>query len=111
MLKEIKIQYHQGSQYIRDLRHTDVPGIFKGRPVISKDYCNKEELTELCPTGAITPSPFCIDLGKCIFCGACAYHSPHKIKFTKDYHLSVNHRESLMIKEGEDVALQVDPKT
>jgi len=111
MLKEIKIQYHQGSQYIRDLRHTEVPGIFKGRPVISKEECKEAELKELCPTGAISTSPFCLDLGKCIFCEACAFHSPHKIKFTKDYHLSVNDRETLIIKEGEDILLQIDAKT
>ena len=110
MLKEIKIQVHQGSQYIRDLRHTEVPGIFKGRPVISDEACNAEELTELCPTAAITSTPFSIDLGKCTFCGACAFHSPHKIRFAKDYHLSVNRRESLIIKEGEDVPLQLDPE-
>ena len=90
MLKEIKIHYHQGSQYIHDIRHTEVPGIFKGRPAISEGACKVEELVELCPTSAITSSPFSIDLGKCTFCGACAFHSPHKIKFTKDYHLSVN---------------------
>jgi Ni,Fe-hydrogenase III small subunit len=110
MLKEIKIQVHQGSQYIRDLRQTEVPGIFKGRPLISKEACKMEELVELCPTSAITSSSFSIDLGKCNFCGACAFHSPQKIKFTKDYHLSVNRRESLIIKENENVALQVDPK-
>ncbi|MEI6124836.1 MAG: NADH:ubiquinone oxidoreductase [Bacteroidota bacterium] len=108
MLKEIKIRYQQGSQYIRDLRHTEVPGIFKGRPVISSEACKDAELVELCPTNAISASPLCIDLGMCIFCGACAFHSPHKIKFTKDYHLSVNSREALIIKAGEDKPLQVD---
>jgi Ni,Fe-hydrogenase III small subunit len=108
MLKEIKIRYHQGSQYIHDLRHTEVPGIFKGRPVISGEPCQEDELVELCPTNAINLSPFRIDTGKCIFCGACAYHSPNKIRFTKDYNLAVNNREALIIKEGEDNPLQVD---
>jgi len=108
MLKEIKILYHQGSQYIRDVRNTAVPGIFKGRPVISSQPCNGDELAELCPTDAINASPFSIDLGKCIFCGACAFHSPDKISFTKDYHLAVNSREALIITEGKDIPLQID---
>ena len=108
MLKEIKIGIHQGSQYIRDVRHVEVPGIFKGRPVITAESSDETALAELCPTGAITLSPFCIDLGKCLFCGACAYHSPKKIKFTKDYHLAVNRRDAMIIKAGEDKPLALD---
>ncbi|MEI8204997.1 MAG: NADH:ubiquinone oxidoreductase [Bacteroidota bacterium] len=108
MLKEIKIRFHQGSQYIRDVRKVEVPGIFKGRPIISSEDCDEKALQELCPTEAISSKPFQIDLGKCIFCGACAYHSPKKIQFTKDYHLSVNEREALIIKEGENKPLIIN---
>jgi Ni,Fe-hydrogenase III small subunit len=108
MWKEIKIRYHQGSQYIRDLRHTSVPGIFKGRPVISSVPCDEKALEQLCPVAAISTSPLSLDLGKCIFCGACAYHSPQTIRFTSDYHLAVNRREALIIRAGEDLPLQVD---
>ena len=108
MLKELKIAIHQGSQYIRDVRNTAVPGVFKGRPVISAAPCNEEILVELCPTGAISRSPFCIDLGKCLFCGACAFHAPDKISFTKDYHLSVNQRNDLLILKGADQKLRIN---
>ncbi len=108
MLKEIKILYHQGSQYIRDVRNTEVPGIFKGRPVISTAPCDEKALENICPTGAISISPVCIDLGKCIFCGACAFAFPEKISFSKDYHLSANKRETLIIKEGENEKLCID---
>lgn len=108
MLKEIKIRIHQGSQYIRDVRHTEVPGIYKGRPVITAAPADDDALAELCPVNAISCSPLCIDLGKCLFCGACAFHSPHKIKFTKDYHLAVNRRDSLIIREGTDSPLKLD---
>jgi len=108
MLKELKILIHQGSQYIRDVRSVEVPGIYKGRPVITTVACDENALAGLCPTGAITLSPFCLDLGKCLFCGACAFQSPDKIKFTKDYHLSVNRRDDLMIREGSDTLLTLD---
>jgi Ni,Fe-hydrogenase III small subunit/ferredoxin-like protein FixX len=108
MLQEIKILFHQGSQYIRDVRNVEVPGIFKGRPVISTKPCDEDALSNLCPTGAISTSPVCIDLGKCVFCGACSFAFPEKISFTKDYHLAVNNRENLLIKEGEDKRLCVD---
>ena len=108
MLKEIKIRLHQGSQFIKDVRNVEVPGIFKGRPVISTKNCDEVALVELCPTAAISVNPFQIDLGKCNFCGACAFHSPDKIQFTKDYHLAVNEREALIIRAGENKALIVN---
>jgi Ni,Fe-hydrogenase III small subunit len=48
-------------------------------------------------------------LGKCTFCGECAIQFPDKIQFTKDYKLSTNIRERLMIYEGIDHPIEVDP--
>ena len=101
MIKNIKILIHQGKQYIPDVTQTEVPGIFRGRPVITDAVVDEKALIELCPTGAISGHPVCIDMGKCIFCGECAFAYPDKIKFTKDYKISTNHRDGLLIKEIE----------
>lgn len=108
MLNNLKIVYHQGSQFIPDPTTAEVPGIFKGRPVISDARVDEQQLVDLCPTGAITGSPVCIDLGKCTFCGECASVFPEKIRFSKDYKLAVTEREDLVIREGVNQPLVVD---
>lgn len=109
MLNNLKILYHQGKQFIPDVTTAKVPGIFKGRPEISLVKADEEALVELCPTGAISSGPLCIDLGKCTFCGECAIRFPEKVKFTTDYKLAVTEREQLMIREGETKPLEIDP--
>jgi len=111
MLNNLKILFHQGKQFIPDVTTARVPGIFRGRPVISTEPVNEEELAELCPTGAIEVSPVSIDLGKCTFCGECARVFPMKVRFTRDYKLSTNIRERLIIREGEDHPVEVDSAT
>ena len=111
MLDNLKIMYHQGKQYIPDVTKVSVPGIFRGRPVISTLKTDEQALVDLCPTGAISAEPVSIDLGKCTFCGECAFAFPDKIRFTTDYKLSVNHRESLVVKEGDDKPLEIDEQT
>jgi len=108
MLDNLKILFHQGKQFIPDVTTVEVPGIFRGRPVISREPVNEEELADLCPTGAIGQSPVSIDLGRCTFCGECAQRFPEKIRFTKDYKLSTNVRDRLVIREGEDGPVEVD---
>ncbi|MBK5272806.1 MAG: NADH:ubiquinone oxidoreductase [Bacteroidia bacterium] len=110
MLDNLKILFHQGKQYIPDVTTAKVPGIFRGRPVISTEKVNEDELMEVCPTNAITSSPVCIDLGKCTFCGECAFAFPNKIKFTTDYKIASNDRNSLIIKEGHDQAIELNPE-
>ncbi|HEX9510220.1 MAG TPA: hypothetical protein VF939_07035 [Puia sp.] len=102
MIQNIKILLHQGKQYIPDLTQAQVPGIYKGRPVISHTAVDEQALIELCPTGAISGDPFCIDLGKCTFCGECTFVCPDKIQFTRDYKMATNSRDRLIIKEGEE---------
>lgn len=107
-LDDIKILFHQGKQYIPDVTKAEVPGIFRGRPVINKAIIDENSLVSLCPMGAISSAPVSIDLGKCTFCGECAIAYPNKIRFTKDYKMSSNVRERLIIKEGNENAITLD---
>jgi Ni,Fe-hydrogenase III small subunit len=109
MLRNLKILWHQGKQYIPDVTTAIVPGIFRGRPVISTISVDESELAGICPTGAISKAPVSIDLGKCTFCGECARRFPEKVTFTKDYKLSTNTRERLIIREGADHEISLDP--
>ncbi len=111
MFDNIKILYHQGKQFIPDTATAKVPGIFRGRPVISTEKVDENELMELCPVDAISVNPVSIDLGKCNFCGECAMRFPNKIKFTTDYKISTNERECLIVKEGDEHPIEVNPET
>jgi Ni,Fe-hydrogenase III small subunit/NAD-dependent dihydropyrimidine dehydrogenase PreA subunit len=110
MLDNLKILFHQGKQYIPDVTAAEVPGIFRGRPVISSTRVNDTELAEICPTNAISADPLCIDLGKCTFCGECAFAFPDKIKFTTDYKIATNERNRLLIKEAIDTPIELNPE-
>jgi Ni,Fe-hydrogenase III small subunit len=109
MFDNLKIVWHQGKQFIPDVTKAEVSGIFRGRPVISKNKVDEKAIEALCPTGAIKTAPFSIDLGKCTFCGECAVQFPDKVSFTKDYKLSTNERERLLIYEGVDKPVLLDP--
>jgi Ni,Fe-hydrogenase III small subunit len=110
MISDIKILFHQGKQYIPDVTTSEVPGIFRGRPVISTEPTDVSRLAEICPTGAISTDPVSIDMGKCVFCGECHFAFPDKIRFTKDYKISSGMREGLIIPEGRDEPVTVDPE-
>jgi Ni,Fe-hydrogenase III small subunit/NAD-dependent dihydropyrimidine dehydrogenase PreA subunit len=109
MIGNIKILVHQGKQYIPDVAKAEVPGVFRGRPEISSEEVDIRALVDLCPTGAIDASPVSIDLGKCTFCGECAFAFPNKIKFTKDYKISTNERTRLIIKEEDNNRVVMNP--
>ncbi len=110
VFSDLKILFHQGKQYIPDVTTVEVPGIFRGRPVITTDPAtNEASVAEICPTGAISAAPLSIDLGKCVFCGECARKFPSAIQFTKDYKISSATREGLVIRAGQDQPLIVDP--
>jgi Ni,Fe-hydrogenase III small subunit len=108
MFNNLKIWYHQGKQFIPDVRNVKVPGIFRGRPIISLEKVDDDVLVNCCPTRAISSSPVSIDLGKCTFCGECARLFPQKIVFTTDYKLATNVRDRMIITEGIDQPIEMD---
>jgi Ni,Fe-hydrogenase III small subunit len=110
MINNLKILYHQGKQFIPNVTTVQVPGIYRGRPVISFEKVDETQLMELCPTNAISTNPISIDMGKCAFCGECALCFPNKIKFTKDYKIASNERNRLIVKEGEDLPIEMNPR-
>ena len=110
MLNTLKIIYHQGKQFIPDLRKAKVPGIFRGRPEISLEKVDDMALAESCPTNAISTGPVAIDLGKCTFCGECSRLFPGKIRFTTDYRLATNDRKRLIVAEGITTSITLDPE-
>jgi Ni,Fe-hydrogenase III small subunit len=120
IFEEINILRRHGRQYVPDLRKAVLPGIFRGRPVISRDITPAEALrvSDLCPTGAIAvhagkgeenASPCSIDLGRCIFCRECEFALPGKIKFTNDYKIATNTPQRLIIPAGTDHPVTLDP--
>lgn len=109
MIGNIKILVHQGMQSILDVQNAEIPGIFRGTPVITHNKIDEQALVELCPTDAISCSPISIDLGKCTFCGECAFAFPDKIRFTKDYKMATNNRKSLLVREDDAKPIILDP--
>ncbi len=110
MFNTAKILYHQGKQFIPDVTTAKVPGIFRGRPIISDTKVDELSIVECCPTDAISLKPFKIDLGKCTFCGECSILFPEKVKFTTDYKLSSNVRSNLIITENQDKPIEYNPQ-
>src|SRR5688572_14511448 len=109
MLKEYKILKRHGKQFIPDVAKPILPVTYKGRPIITFIESNQEELIELCPTGAIeNNNGVTIDMGKCTFCGECAFRFPQQIRFSNDYKTATNHREALIIREGDEQAIKID---
>ena len=50
-------------------------------------------------------------MGKCTFCGECAFAFPQKIHFTTDYKIAANRRSDLVIAEGIDIPVKLDTDT
>jgi Ni,Fe-hydrogenase III small subunit len=83
----------------------ELPPRFQGLPVIDQSLVGTTgpAAAAVCPTGALAAArdgTLSLDLGKCIFCGACAAAAaPGAITFTRDYRLAVRSRGDLVVRE------------
>ncbi len=108
MLKTLSVVFHNGRQFIPDIRGTRLSPPFRGRPVIRRGKADDRKIAAICPVGAIGTGPLSIDMGKCVFCGECSFAFPEKISFTPDHLISANIREKLIVKEGDELPVKVD---
>ncbi|MBI4351306.1 MAG: hydrogenase [Elusimicrobia bacterium] len=57
-----------------------------------------EKAAAACPYGAVAAGPDPgLDLGRCVFCGACARAAPEAVEFTRDYRLCASARDALVV--------------
>lgn len=107
--KSLRVRVAQGTPYITDLRKA-VPTGFRGRPTISRDPCAPDcsACQSACPTGAIRLQPVTLDLGRCVFCNACAEICPaKKFDFTSEPRMAGREPSDLVIEEGAETATRV----
>lgn len=99
MIDALKIKFRQGYQTIRDIRQARISDRHRGFPILRPGDCGScSTCQQLCPSGAINPSPGTIDLGRCVFCGDCERQCPQKkIHFGPDYKTATDSREHLVI--------------
>jgi Ni,Fe-hydrogenase III small subunit/NAD-dependent dihydropyrimidine dehydrogenase PreA subunit len=81
-----------------------LPERFRGLPVLDQTMCVEgcADCAAICPTGAIGMSPLRVDLGACLFCGACQEGCPEgAITYTPDYRLAARTRADLVVSDAE----------
>lgn len=99
MFQILKLRKRHGYQAIRNIRRATLPEIYRGFPTLdgTRNPTLWEKAAEECPVQAIYPATHTLDMGKCIFCGACERTSDGAIRFTNNYKLGSTQREKLFI--------------
>jgi Ni,Fe-hydrogenase III small subunit/NAD-dependent dihydropyrimidine dehydrogenase PreA subunit len=128
----IKVSIARFKQRYRTIKFPDedpvLPDRFRGRPEIDAGKCSEgcRECIEACPTSALaatppgitdpghkdavagfaeTGRPLTLDLGRCLFCTACAEACPKEaIRFTQEFRLATRKREDLVM-DGQTLKL------
>jgi len=75
-----------------------LPPRYLGRPQVRS--LRLERAAAACPYGAISAGPdAALDLGRCVFCGACAKADPGAVEFSREYRLCARGREDLLVSD------------
>ncbi|HOX07716.1 MAG TPA: 4Fe-4S dicluster domain-containing protein [Planctomycetota bacterium] len=106
MLKELAARLSQGHRTMAYPRgEPTLPDRFLGRPEIDFAKCPAgcRACQEACPVAAIssTGGEPALDMGRCLFCGACAaVCRPGALRFTREHRLAAWSRQDLVIRRG-----------
>ena len=92
---------------------------YRGRPRLADTACGDcRACYAVCPAGALMSRPDApgrtpvLDMGRCIFCGACADACPeHAIRFTRNYRVAAASREGLLVRPQARDAEADEPAT
>ena len=104
MFQLLKTRWIQGTRTAEVPAGPVLPARFRGRPELHPDLCQDgcRACAAACPTDAITLEPLRLDLGACLFCGACEEAcADGAIRFTPDHRLAATHRQDLVLSEAE----------
>lgn len=100
MLNVLKNRFEQGyrtSAYPKE--PIQLPKVYRGRPVVHRDAPSDlaERCAAACPQDAIDAANKTMDLGRCVFCGACERLSKGEfVSFSRDFELSVASKTDLI---------------
>ncbi len=100
MFKAILARLRQGYR-TRPFPSEDVkmPHRYLGLPRLKDAPLNRAAAA--CPYGAILTEERRLDLGRCVFCGACAKAAPEAVEFSREYKLCAGSRDALLVGRGD----------
>ena len=115
MLKILRERLRQGHRTARYPREAPIlPERFRGAPRIVPELCREGcgDCLHTCPFGAIeaTPAGPRLDLGRCLFCGACeSVCASGVLTFSRDHRLAARRRDDLLAgPDGHRLAYALD---